>query len=135
MLLLVKHIPGYITKKELLDFIRSSRGIFWRMLPFVGNITLDKCQILRIEDKQEETIEYHCLISLEPEKTCQSLLKRLDGSQLFGQSVEVKPYIKRSPYKDRRRFHADLELLKVERRAQDRRRNGLNTRIFRCRKA
>jgi hypothetical protein len=135
MLLLIKHIPGYLTKKELMTFIRSARGTMWRLFPIVGNIGLDKCQILRIEDKQKETIEYHCLISVEPEKTAQTLLKKLDGARLFGRSVEVKPYVRRSPYKDRRRYHADLELLKVERRLNDRRRTSLSTRIYRCRNA
>jgi len=135
MLLLIKHIPGYITKKEIMTFFRSARGPVWRLLPLVGNIGLDKCQILRIEDKQKETIEYHCLVSVEPEKTGQALLKKLDGAMLFGRPVEVKPYVKRSPYKDRRRFHADLELLKIERRLHDRRRDTLNTRIYRCRNA
>ena len=133
MLLLIKHVPGYITKKELTKFIRSARSMVWRWFPVVGNISLDKCQILRIENKQSETIEYHCLVSIEPEKTCLTLLKKLDGAQLFGRPVEVKPYVKRSPYKDRRRFHADLELLKVERRVHDRRRSSLSTRIYRCR--
>jgi hypothetical protein len=135
MLLLIKHIPGYLTKKELMKFIRSARSTVWRLFPIVGNITLDKCQILRIEDKEQETIEYHCLVCIEPEKTGQTLLKKLDGSLLFGRPVEVKPYIRRSPYKDRRRFHADLELLKIERRSQDRRRSSLSTRIYRCRNA
>jgi hypothetical protein len=118
-----------------MNFIGSARSIFWRLLPIIGTPSLDKCQILRIEDKQEETVEYHCLVSVEPEKTCQSLMRRLDGALLFGQPVAVKPYIKRSPYKDRRRFYADLELLKTERRVEDRRRPFLNTRIFRCRNA
>ncbi len=135
MLLLIKHIPGYITKKELMKFIGSARSLLWRFLPVVGTPSLDKCQIIRIEDKQEDTLEYHCLVAVEPEKTCQALMKKLDGALLFGQPVEVKPYIKRSPYKDRRRFHADLELLKFERRTEDRRRPFLNTRIFRCRNA
>ena len=135
MLLLIKHIPGYITKKELMTFIRSARSTIWRWLPIVGSINLEKCQILRIEDKQNETIEYHCLVAVEPEKTCQTMLKKLDGALLFGRPVEVKPYVKRSPYKDRRRFHADLELLKIERRRHDRRRVSISTRIYRCRNA
>jgi hypothetical protein len=133
MLLLIKYIPGHISKKELMAFIRSAQGRVWRLIPFFGNLKLQKCQILRIEDKQRETVEYHCLAGLEPEKTCQAVLKKIDGAPLFGKSVEVKPYVKRSPYKDRRRIHADLELLKVERRMQDRRRAMLSTRIFRCR--
>ncbi|MGD8590063.1 MAG: hypothetical protein PVG22_14650 [Chromatiales bacterium] len=135
MLLLIKHIPGYITKKELTTFIRSTRSMVWRLFPVFGGFSLEKCQILRIEDKQKQTVEYHCLVSVEPEKSCQVLLKKLNGALMFGRPVEVKPYAKRSPYKDRRRSHADLELLKVERRRNDRRRTFLSTRIFDCRNA
>ncbi len=135
MLLFIKDIPRYSTRKEITQFIASSRGAFGRFIPFVKSFTLEKCQILRLEDKQQDTVEYHGLVSIAPEKTCLALIDKLDGAVLSGKKVEVRPYIKRSAYKDRRRMHADLELLPQERRRQDRRRRVLTTRFLRCRKA
>ncbi|MDJ0806149.1 MAG: hypothetical protein QNJ78_04880, partial [Gammaproteobacteria bacterium] len=133
MLLFIKDIPRYSTRKEIADFIASSRGQLGRFIPFVKSFTLEKCEILRLEDKREKTVEYHGLISVTPDKTCQALLERLNGAQLLGNRVEVRPYIKRSTYKDRRRLHADLELLPAERRRMDRRRPFLTARCFKCR--
>ncbi|MEN8177848.1 MAG: hypothetical protein ABFS39_04435 [Pseudomonadota bacterium] len=104
-------------------------------MPFVNRFSLGKCEILRLEDKRKETVEYHGLISIEPEKTCLALVDKLNGALLFGKRVEVRPYVKRSTYKDRRRLFADLELLPAERRSQDRRRSFLNIRWLKCRNA
>lgn len=133
MLLFISHVPGNITKKELTEFIRSSGGHFWRLLPFIHQPTIAKCEILRIKDRLSDTIEYHGLISIRPIKTSASLLTRLDGERLSGKPVCVRQYYKRSTYKDRRRLHADLELLPEERRNIDRRRPFLVSTSRRCR--
>ncbi len=135
MLLFIKDIPRYSTSKEIARFIASARGVLGRFVPFVNSFSVEKCEILRLEDKRRKTVEYHGLVSIEPEKTCLALIDRLDGAIFFGKRVEVRPYYKRSVYKDRRHLHADLELLPRERRRQDRRRNALITRCLKCRTA
>ena len=133
MLLFIKDIPRYASQKELTRFITKARGKMGIIFPFLKGFTLVKCEILRLEDRGKKTVEYHGLIGVEPEKICPSLMRRLNGAILFGKRVEVRPYVKRSVYKDRRRFHADLELLPQERRRRDRRRSLLYSRSFQCR--
>ena len=135
MLLLIKDIPRYSTRKEIARFIASARGTFGRFIPFISGFSLEKCEILRLEDKRQETVEYHGLVSIASEKSCIALIDRLNGAVFFGKRVEVRPFIKRSPYKDRRRHYADLELLPAERRQQDRRRPFMSTRWLKCRNA
>jgi hypothetical protein len=135
MLLFIKDIPKYVSQKELKRSIARARGGLGMIFPFIKGFTLVKCEILRLEDRGKKTIEYHGLIGIEPEKICHSLIRRLNGTILFGKRVEVRPYIKRSVYKDRRRLHADLELLPQERRKRDRRRSLLYSRSFQCRKS
>lgn len=133
MLLLIKGIPRYSTRKEIVNFIASSRGTLTRWIPFINSVSLGKCEILRVEDKDAETVEYHALISVEPDKSGEVLIRKLNGMLFHGKRVEVKSYTKRSTYKDRRRQHADLELLPRERRKQDRRRPYINVRTLKCR--
>lgn len=135
MLLFFKDIPKYTSIKEINKFIVSSRGGLGKIFPFARGFTLVKCEILRLEDRRKKTIEYHGLIEIEPERVGRSLIARLNGGVLLGSRVEVRPFIKRSVYKDRRRLHADLELLPVERRRRDRRRPWLRSHFFRCRRA
>lgn len=135
MLLFISHVPGNTTKKDLTKFIRSSRGNLWGLLPFINQPTIGKCEMLFIKDRQSETIEYHVLVSILPVKASVSIMKRLDGARLFGKPVGVRQYFRRSTYKDRRRAHADLELLPRERRNIDRRRASLVSTSRRCRAA
>ncbi len=133
MLLFIRDVSKFSSKKEFSKFIASARGRVGRFIPFLNNFSLEKCEILRIEDKLEETIEYHGVVSIEPDKTCLTLINRLNGAVFLGKKVEVRPFIKRAPYKDRRRLYADLELLPLERRVQDRRRRFLISRWLKCR--
>lgn len=133
MLLFIKDIPKYSTNQEVTRFISSGRSSLARFIPFISGFSVLKCEILRIEDKRQLTVEYHGLITVEPEKTGHALINRLDGAILNGRRVEVRPYFKRAAYKDRRRIHANLELLPAERRSRDRRRDYLHTLCLRCR--
>jgi hypothetical protein len=135
MLLFIKDIPRYSTSREIARFLEVSRGGLGKFIPFIKSISVDKCEILRLEDTRNKTVEYHGLISVQSEKSCLALLDRFKVGLFNGQRVEVRPFIKRSIYKDRRKLHADLELLPRERRKQDRRRHHLHIRYMRCRKA
>lgn len=133
MLLFISHVPGNTTKKELTAFVRSCRGKFWNLLPFIKQPTIGKCEMLFIKDRRSETLEYHVLVSILPVKASVLIMKQLNGARLSGKPVGVRQYFKRSTYKDRRQAHADLELLPRERRNIDRRRTSLVSTSRRCR--
>jgi hypothetical protein len=130
MLLFIMHIPGNTTKQELVDFVASARHRLLRWLPFFAIPTLAKCEIVQIVDSMQNTVEYHSLVSV---KAGHIAMERLNGAKFFGKPVQVKPYCRRSPYKDRRRQHADLDALVQERRRRDRRRPSLIIRSRHCR--
>ena len=134
MLLFIKDIPKSSTSREIARFLEVSRGGLGRFIPFIKSISVEKCEIMRLEDTRNKIVEYHGLVTAQPEKSCLVLLERFKVGLLNGKRVEVRPFIKRSIYKDRRKLHADLELLPSERRKQDRRRHHLNIRFMRCRK-
>ena len=129
MLLFIMHIPGNTTKQELMKFVASARQGLLRWLPSVALPKLVKCEVVQIVDRAQNTVEYHSLISV---KAGHMLMERLNGAKFFGRPVRVKPYFKRSPYKDRRRQHADLDALVQERRQRDRRRPSLIIRSRHC---
>ena len=129
MLLFIMHIPGNTTKQELANFVASARHKLLRWLPFVALPALGKCEIVQIVDRMQNTVEYHSLVSV---KAGHVVMERLNGAKFSGKPVQVKPYFKRSPYKDRRRRHADLDALVQERRQKDRRRPSLIIRSRHC---
>ncbi len=133
MLLFIKDISKFSSTKDFAKFIGSARGRVGKLFPFINSYSFEKCEILRIEDKLKGTMEYHGVLTVEPDKTCQTLINRLNGAVFLGKRVEVRPFIKRATYKDRRRLYADLELLPEERRRQDRRRRFLVSRWLNCR--
>ena len=134
MLLFIMHLPGRCSRKELADLISSSRSRVWYLLPFVRRPSLAMCKILRVEDRENDTVEYHGVVSVHPKKFSHFVMAKLNGRILHGRPLKVRQYIKRSHYKDRRRHYMDLELLQNERRKKDRRRASLRIRTLNCRR-
>lgn len=131
MFLFVRRLPENVTSSELSRFVSSATSGWWHKLPFVNKPVVEKCEIIRIEDLEKESVEFHGLVLIQPAKVAVAIAKKLNGSKLHGKTMEVRKYFRRSPYKDRRRRHIDLEQLPTERRGQDRRRHKVNIRTLR----
>jgi len=132
MYIFVRRIPEGVSRRELTRFVDKATSSFWRRLPFVTHPQVEKCEILRIEDLETHSVEYHGLISVQPAKAALSLINRLNGERLHGKAVEVRKYYRRSSYKDRRRRYADGDELSFDdRRHKDRRRPRLRIRTIR----
>ena len=132
MILFIGHIPAHTKECDFIRFVTKlgSNPLSW--LPFFSRPALRKCQLLRIEDLQRRTVEFHGLVSIQPTKSSKNLLQKLDGQKFKGKPVEVRRYFKRSFRMDRRVVHTDPESISVERRVGDRRRPSLQTELRPC---
>ena len=128
MWLLLRQIPKVATCKELEKFVGKGLQPSWMLFPLPSHSTLKRCEILQIFNPETETAEYHGLVQIDPGKAA-ALLKRLNGSKLRGTPIEVRKYIRRSSYRDRRRILSDREG-QQEIHRQDRRRDGLRSRVL-----
>jgi hypothetical protein len=132
MMLFIGHIPAHSTERDFMRFVTRFGNGLLSWVPFVSKPALRKCHILRIEDQLARSVEFHGLLSIQPSKSSQNLLQKLDGKQFNGKPVEVRRYYKRSFRMDRRIIHTESDSLPVERRRRDRRRPALNTQLRPC---
>ena len=132
MILFIGNIPAYSKERDFVRFLARVGSGLLNWMPFVPRLTLRKCQLLRIEDPQQRTVEYHGLVSIQPTKSAQDLLRKLNGRKFQGKPVEVRRYHKRSFRMDRRVIHADPSTLKQDRRHGDRRRPALKIEVRSC---
>lgn len=128
MWLLLSRIPKGATCKELEKFIGKGLQPSWMLLPLLSHSILKRCEILQIFNPETKTAEYHGLVQIDPGKA-EALINRLNGRKLQGTPIEVRKYIRRSSIRDHRRVLSDHEGPQEFRR-QDRRRDGLRSRVL-----
>jgi hypothetical protein len=124
-MLIIIEIPGHISSGALARKVTHAGARLWQQLPFFGKAHVKQCDILQAVDQESKSVNYMGLIAFDPPKMNKVVQKKLDGKVLFGRQVQVRPFVKRSPYRDRRKRYADLDRLPEERRKQDRRRTKL----------
>ncbi len=128
MWLLLRQIPKGVTCKELEKFVGKGLQPSWMLFPLQSHSILKRCEILQIFNPETKTTEYHGLVQIDPGKAT-ALIKRLNGRNLLGTPIEVRKYIRRSSYRDHRQILPNREG-QQEFRQQDRRRDGLRSRVL-----
>ena len=125
MLVFIRMLPESVTVTDLEQFVDKAMQRSWSGL-FRNRGSYDKLQILKITDRDTQSIEFHGLLEIEPAEVALSVMKKLNNMRLKGQLLQVRRYFRRSPYLDRRGQMPGREELKfVDRRTGDRRRPHL----------
>ena len=126
MIIFVKGIPSSAQRQDLHDFILRGLQRRW-LLPMFQKKSVDKCDILRIENMENQRFEYHGLVHVGDDRTGQALIKQLDGTRFGDREVEVRSYQQRTGQRDRRLLpqSGPGNLAIVDRRCKERRRQNL----------
>ncbi|MCP3665065.1 MAG: RNA-binding protein [Gammaproteobacteria bacterium] len=136
MWVFIRYIPEKTSRKELNDFIHKGLRSGWMRLPMNIRGTVKRCEIMRIDDKDGKTTEFHGMVEIEPAKSGMKAIQRLDGNLLHGKPVIVRKYIHRSPHRDHRQTYTNmLDRGMVENRHNDRRRTHLQLDLMKMPKA
>lgn len=126
MLVFIRMLPESVTVTDLAQFVDKAMQRPWSGL-FRNRGNYDKLQIVKITDRDTQSIEYHGLLEIEPAEVALGAMKKLNNMRLKGQLVQVRRYFRRSPYLDRRgQMPGREELNFIDRRSGDRRRPHLD---------
>jgi hypothetical protein len=129
MWIFYKHLPKGVSSREIgkatLRGIRSG----WLLIPFAKNRSIKRSKIIQIMDLDKDTVEYHAIVQVESPKMADTIIENLDGKTVNGLFLKPHRYHRRFPSRDRRTLSNDRHQ-GSERRAIDRRRNKLITRVI-----
>ncbi|MCB1851679.1 MAG: RNA-binding protein [Gammaproteobacteria bacterium] len=128
MWLIVTRIPAGTNHAGLKKFVSRGMNDKWFFLPLRNRGEIKKCDILRISHPATKSVEYHGLLLVQPIKKALTAIEQLDGTQLDGETVDVRRYVHRTHERDRRDpFNHRNQAPGNERRRGDRRRSGIVT--------
>jgi len=125
MLVFIRMIPESVTTGDLRHFI--DKGIVsLRNYIFGRQGAITSILIFRVTNPKTHSIEYHGIVNVEPARSAQAAIRRLNRTHLKKMPVEVRKYFHRSPLRDRRagqsiREHESFNDLRM----RDRRRSRL----------
>ena len=129
MWIFIRQVPKKTTRKALNKFVSKGLRPSWVFFPLPPHSKVKRCEILRIDNPEKETTEYHGLVQIDFGRASLPVMERLSGCELQGKRVEVHKYFRRSSYRDRRRVLSQRGE-QQEYRRKDRRRNQLRKRVL-----
>ena len=118
MIIFLGHIPANTTKNELVDYIEPvlKGGLFQKS----GRV--ENVKILVLKDKNTHTMEYHGLVTVEPDAAANRVIKKLNRKVFKGRHIAVREYHFRTWHNDpRSNMHEYNEELMNKRKADRRR--------------
>jgi len=125
MILFIRDIPETVNHKNLCDFVSKGLHHVWGK-PLFNKGKIERCDVLRIKDLDNNHVEYHGLAFIDNDKTAKALMKQLNRSKLNGKKVDVRKFRIRTPDLDSRRSYTSTQNLAfIDRRRRDRRRPNL----------
>jgi hypothetical protein len=129
MWIFYKHLPKGVSSREIGK--ATMRGIRsgWLLIPFTKKRAIKRSKIIQIMDLDRDTVEYHAIVQVESPKLADTIIENLDGKTVNGLFLKPHRYHRRFPSRDRRTLSHDGHQ-GSERRATDRRRNKLITRVI-----
>lgn len=99
MIIFLRRIPAATKLSDLSAFVRPAiEGGFFRKPGRIVGIS-----ILELQDKRFKAMEYHGLITVEPDEVAARAIKRLKGQRFKGKLVVVRQYVQRDWHNDPRR--------------------------------
>jgi hypothetical protein len=87
-------------------------------------------QMLIIKDNARSTLEYHGLVTVEPDEIAEKVIEKLSKRLFQGRVIEVRPYIYRSWKNDPRTNKQPPNFVLICERKGDRRRRNLEKKII-----
>lgn len=101
MIIFLRRIPATTQLSDLLEFVRPAikGGLFRKPGRIVG------VSILELQDKRFRALEFHGLITVEPDAVAVRAIKRLKGQRFKGKLVVVRQYVQRDWHNDPRQNH------------------------------
>lgn len=119
MIIFLRKIPATTKLSEIEDFVSPALKGF--LFGTIGRI--EKIEILVLQDKLLNTIEFHGLVTIDPERAAKRVIKKLKGRRFKGKQIIIRQYYQRNWHNDPR-MHAEQRGTHSERRKADRRRGG-----------
>lgn len=126
MIILIPDLGANISPDKLSEFVSSCMKNVWLLPVFIRKGRLEKCEILRIKERETNRVQYQGLAYVDNDITGKALIKQLSGCYFKGISLKPRVYHTRSAIKERRVNLADSDNIAiVNRRRRDRRRSDL----------
>ena len=101
MIIFLRRIPATTKLSDLLDFVGPAiKGGLFRKPGRIAGVS-----ILQLQDKRYRALEFHGLISVEPDAVAVRAIKRLKGQRFKGKLVVVRQYEQRDWHNDPRQNH------------------------------
>jgi len=119
MILFIRKIPANTKLNEIVAFVEPAvKGGLFRK----GGV-IKGAKILALRDMRLNTVEFHGLVNVEPDKEAQRVLKKLKGKRFKGKFVVIRQYYQRDWHNDKRHNRQDVaDAGMMEQRITDRRR-------------
>jgi len=123
MILFLRRIPEHSDNGDIIDFLKSAvKGSLFQQKGKIENI-----KILALKDIQKNTLEYHGLVTISPEKVATRVMKTLNRQPFNDRNIIVREYFHRSWHNDPRvNMHQWNEEL-LDKRKHNRRRGRLES--------
>lgn len=98
MIIFIRKIPANTKLSEIIGFVEPAikGGIFRK-----GGVIRD-AKILALRDLRLRTLEFHGLVTIEPDKAALRAIKKLKGKRFKGKFVAVRQYFQRDWHNDPR---------------------------------
>jgi hypothetical protein len=98
MILFFKDIPNNTIDKEIATFVQPV--IKGGLLGSRSKIT--RIDVIALKEMKSNLVEFHALVSIEPEKSALKVIKTLNGQPFKGQAITVRKYYIRNRGNDKR---------------------------------
>jgi hypothetical protein len=124
----VRDVPQDLTRRELVEGVQKAlRAKLWQLFPVYPKVL--RVEFLQVRGVHDGGKERHGLVWVGIKGKPSDVAARLERFRVRGWILTAHPYLKRAPYKDRRRLGYDGRDLEQERRRGDRRRSGFHLEI------
>lgn len=119
MILFIRKIPANTKLSELIAFVEPYvKGSLFRKAGIIRD-----ARIMALRDLRLHTLEFHGLITIDPDSVALRVIKKLKGKRFKGKFVIVREFVRRDWHNDPRQGQSqDNPTAGVERRVSDRRR-------------
>ncbi len=120
MKVFLRGIPAHTKRHDIVKFVEPEvKGGFFRKKGHIKSI-----KILVFRDLSLNILEYHGLVTVEPDLAAERVVRRLNRKKFLGKYIAVRKYIERSWHNDRRLNAKTAAILRRDRRENDRRRGA-----------
>lgn len=120
MIIFLRKIPPSTQLYELAQFVEPTlKGSIFQKTGIISCV-----KIFALHDQRNNTLEFHGLVTVEPDSVCKRLLRQLKTKRFKGKLIMVRQYVHRTWYNDQREFNVNLTTPKLLDRRRGCRRRG-----------